>query len=87
VATNVDLDMPYYCCYIRNLADDDIDNPDPPEVTGERCSSAADWEIRYGPAPDDFTHACEAHVGFLLQGGVENVAIPIEMIMGSSGGR
>lgn len=30
------------------------------------CATPAEWEIAWGPTPDDYTHACTAHVGALL---------------------
>ena len=36
------------------------------------CGKKAKWEINYGPSPDDFTHACEKHVGELLEEGKIN---------------
>ncbi len=37
------------------------------------CTKKAEWEINYGRSPDDYTHACEAHVGELLSVGVNTV--------------
>lgn len=34
---------------------------------------AAEWEIRFGSTSDDYTHACSAHVGELLQEGINTV--------------
>lgn len=30
------------------------------------CNESAEWELRDGPRPDNYTHACDAHVGALL---------------------
>jgi hypothetical protein len=42
------------------------------------CDDAAAWLITDGEAPDDYTHACTAHVGELLRDG-ESVVSPLEM--------
>lgn len=43
------------------------------------CKAAADWEIRYGNTPDDYTHSCTPHVGEMLEAEQENAVYPIEM--------
>lgn len=44
-----------FCCFI------------PDQESMKRCPEDAVWEIRDGPTPDDFTHACSQHVGEMLQ--------------------
>lgn len=51
-----------FCCY---LFDD-----------GGACPNDAQWTIIYGPAPCDYTDACTAHVGELLEPDKENTVIP-----------
>ncbi len=43
------------------------------------CTRNAEWELRDGAGPDDYTHACTEHVGALLSGAVTTVT-PIEHI-------
>lgn len=45
------------------------------------CEDLATWHIAYGPGLDDYTHSCDSHVGLLLEPGVENVVVPIEMVI------
>lgn len=33
------------------------------------CDKGAEFEIRDGETPDDYTHSCTEHVGSLLQAG------------------
>lgn len=37
-----------------------------------KCELDAKWEIWWGNAPDDGTHACDEHVGGLLESDAEN---------------
>jgi len=47
------------------------------ELAGDSCTQQAEWVIYHGPRSDDFTHACTAHVGELLNEG-ENRVLPVE---------
>jgi hypothetical protein len=44
---------------------------------GEGCTAAAEWTICAGPAPDNCTYACTAHVWELLMGS-ENRVFPVD---------
>jgi hypothetical protein len=46
------------------------------------CGNVAEWEIRNAPyGPDDYTHACSAHVGVLLGDGLHTVyALPSPLL-------
>ena len=35
------------------------------------CLQPANWELRDGTGPDDYTHACDGHIGSLLRPDVE----------------
>lgn len=43
---------------------------------GEGCGRTPAWSINYGPRPDDYTDACDEHVGELLVEGVINTVYP-----------
>ena len=41
------------------------------------CENTPRWEIWWGTAPDDYTHACVDHVGELLEDGTVNHVYPL----------
>lgn len=41
------------------------------------CDKLADWDVRWGDAPDDYTHSCTSHVAELLEDGKINTLTPI----------
>lgn len=43
------------------------------------CASNAEWLIVDGPAPEDYTHSCSAHVGELLSDASEHKVYPLEV--------
>jgi hypothetical protein len=45
---------PLLCCYA---------DPVEPAVA---CAASADWEVHHGLGPEDCTHACSEHLGFML---------------------
>lgn len=49
--------------------------------TGPRCDAPAEFMLVDGPAPDDYTHACEAHVGPMCQGDREVTVIPAKLVL------
>jgi hypothetical protein len=53
-----------FCCFIPEAEQERAKHGEP--VAG--CAAAAEWDIRFGPSPDDYTEACTAHVGALLGG-------------------
>jgi hypothetical protein len=55
-----------WCCYID-------------QASGAPCIQDAQWQICYGRTTDDFTEACEEHVGELLEEGVVNHVYPIDV--------
>lgn len=48
-----------------------------PECCVVECEKVAEWEIRTGQGPDDYTHACTAHVGDLLTDAEEHRVYPV----------
>lgn len=42
------------------------------------CSEPAEWRIRHGHTPDDYTESCTDHVGQLLTSTLEHRIYPIE---------
>jgi hypothetical protein len=54
-----------FCCYLF----DDVN----------ACPNDAQGTIIYGPAPFDYTDACTAHVGDLLEPDKENTVIPLSL--------
>lgn len=55
-----------FCCYIADENQEAAKNASADEIRALGCQELAEWMIIDGPAPDDYTHACTAHVGFLL---------------------
>ena len=53
------------CCYI----DAKTDRP---------CEAKAEWEIRHGDGPDDYTDGCTGHVGALLTDATVHTIYPIK---------
>lgn len=41
------------------------------------CGKLADWDVRWGTSPDDYTHSCISHVNELLEDGKVNTLTPI----------
>jgi len=41
------------------------------------CDKLADWDVRWGDSPDDYTHSCAVHVNDLLEEGKVNTLTPI----------
>lgn len=67
-----------YCCYIESLSEEHDGLTLSDELLRElSCWEDAEWEICYGPTPDDYTHACSNHAGWLLVEGRENRVFPI----------
>jgi hypothetical protein len=55
-----------FCCYIPDEHQEKVRSGRVSRATGLGCQNEAEYEIRYGSGPDDYTHACVEHVGVLL---------------------
>lgn len=65
--------MQRYCCFIS-------EDQQPKAKAGEvvpGCQKDAEWEIRSGDGPDDFTDSCTEHVGEMLTEAPEHKIYPI----------
>lgn len=71
--------MKLTCCYIPEKQQGMVpDQRDQPLPVGVGCQESAEWQIWYGPTPDDNTLACTAHVGELLNPDTENRVYQVE---------
>lgn len=71
-----------YCCYVPPINREAFELAAPgPERLAAGCGDPLEFELIFGSRPDDYTHACRAHVGDLIPDGVEARVIPVRPVV------